>query len=290
MGWKASVNPSTHRLDPLIFHLRDGKVLSFNDPQIDFGYKFEDVEFPAVDGRTLRGWFVPGKEASSIAIIAVHGIGEDRRGFLPRLSVFHDAGYPVLLFDCRNRGASDGDGEGATLGVNESRDVSSAAHYMKRSRGFLQIVAVGVSQGAASAILAAGKDPNINGVIAEAPFGDFNDLIGTAASLYGLPHWLASLTVRMGYWRLNARSTGTPLEAVAYISPRPLLLIHGTSDTIIPFQASQALFARARQPKSLWLVQKSNHGVVFYQHPEEYKRQVTGFLHTYFALDKTAAD
>jgi len=285
-GLKASVDPSTHRLNPKIIHLKNGKVLTLNDPKIDLGYTFEDVEFPAVDGKTLRGWFVPSSEASSVAIIAVHGGADDRRSFLRSLPIFHDAGYPVLLFDCRNYGASDGDGKGASFGVNESRDVSSAAGYLKRSRGFLQTVAVGWSQGAASAILAAKNDPNIDGVIAEAPFGDFNDLIGQAARMYGLPRWLASLTVRMGYWRLNARSTGMPLDAVANISPRPILLIHGTEDKTVPFQASQTLFARAGQPKSLWLAPKSGHDV-FAVYAQEYKQHVIGFLNTFFKLEKT---
>jgi uncharacterized protein len=284
-GLKADVDPSTHRLNSRKITLRNGKVLTITDPKIDLGYTFEDVEFPAVDGKTLRGWFVPGSEASSVAIIAVHGGADDRRGFLRELSIFHDAGYPVLTFDCRNYGASDGDGKGASFGVNESRDVSSAADYLKRSRGFHQTVAVGWSQGAAATILAAGKDPNIDGVIAVASLGDLNDLIGQAARIYGIPHWLASLTVRMGYWRLNVRTTGTPLEAVAHISPRPILLIHGTEDKTIPFQASQMLFARAGQPKSLWLAPKSGHDV-FAVYAQEYKQRVTSFLHTFFPLSK----
>jgi len=287
-GLKSTYDPITHRLDPLKISLGNGKVLTISDPKIDFGYTFEDVEFPAVDGKTLRGWLVPGKEPSSVAIITVHGSGEDRRGgFLRRLPVFHDAGYTVLLFDCRNYGASDGDGKGASFGVNESRDVSSAADYLKRSRGYRRIVAVGFSQGAASAIMAAGKNSNIDGVIAEASYGDLNDFIGNAQRKYGFPHWLASLTVHMGYWRLNARSTGTPLEAVAHISPRPILLIHGTGDKAIPFQASQTLFARAGQPKSLWLAPKAGHGAVFAKHEQEYKQHVLGFLNTFFKLEKT---
>jgi uncharacterized protein len=288
-NWKATINPSTHRLDPKTFHFPNGKIVTLNDPKIDLGYTFEEVEFPAVDGKTLRGWLVPGKVVSSIAIVAVHGMGEDRRDFLGRMPLLHDAGYSVLLFDCRNHGASDGDGEGATLAINESRDVSSAVRYMKRSRGFSHIVAIGISQGAASSILAAGKDPNIDGVIADSPFGNFSDLIGSAAKIYGLPHWLASFTVHMAYWRLNASSTGYPLEAVAHISPRPLLLIHCTGDAIIPFQASQALFARAGRPKSLWLIPNSFHTGAFLNHQEEYKQHVTDFLHTFFRLDKAAS-
>ena len=30
------------------------------DPHTEFGIAFEDVAFPAEDGQTLRGWFVPG--------------------------------------------------------------------------------------------------------------------------------------------------------------------------------------------------------------------------------------
>jgi fermentation-respiration switch protein FrsA (DUF1100 family) len=254
-----------------------------HDPQRDLGLPFEDVEFPAVDGKILRGWFVPGRTDASVALVTVHGIRADRRNYLPQLSMFHGLGYPVLLFDCRNHGGSDGDGGGPTLGVQESRDVSSAVQFLKE-RGFLRIVAIGESQGAASAILAAGHDRNIDGVIASSSFATFADLLNAAGRLYGLPKWLGSLTVNVATWRLNARKVGTPLEAISRISPRPILLIHGIEDGLIAYGASQALFDHAGQPKSLWLVPAADHAGTQRKYPEEYRRRVTGFLQQYFPL------
>jgi len=48
-------------------------------------------------------------------------------------------------------------------------------------------------------------------------------------------------------------------EAVAQISPRRLLLIHGTADTLLPADNSMALFAMAREPKELSLVRDADH-------------------------------
>jgi hypothetical protein len=50
-------NPATHRLRPL-----KGETF-VRDPETDFKFAFEDVEFPAMDGRTLRGWLVPASVA-----------------------------------------------------------------------------------------------------------------------------------------------------------------------------------------------------------------------------------
>jgi alpha-beta hydrolase superfamily lysophospholipase len=281
-------NSSGHHLLPMpraIASLFKGFV---HDPQMDLGLPFEDMEFPAVDGKTLRGWFVPSRMAASVAVVTVHGYGWDRREWLQQLSMFHDLGYPVLLFDCRNHGGSDGDGTGVTLGVQESSDVSSAVQFLKGPRGFLRVVVAGVSQGAASAILAAGHDHKIDGVIAVSPFGSFADLIDAAGLIYRLPKWLCRLTVNMATWRLNASSVGTPLEAIAHISPRPILLIHGTSDHTIPYSASQALFNHAGQPKSLWLARGADHGVVVcWKYPDECRQRVEGYLQGYFPLAPT---
>jgi fermentation-respiration switch protein FrsA (DUF1100 family) len=45
-----------------------------------------------------------------------------------------------------------------------------------------------------------------------------------------------------------------PLNFVDKISPRPVLMINGTKDDIVPVEANKLLHARAKQPKAIvWL-------------------------------------
>jgi fermentation-respiration switch protein FrsA (DUF1100 family) len=47
--------------------------------------------------------------------------------------------------------------------------------------------------------------------------------------------------------------------AVARIAPRALFLIHGRRDEHVPYRHSEALFARAGEPKRLWLLPEATH-------------------------------
>jgi fermentation-respiration switch protein FrsA (DUF1100 family) len=44
-----------------------------------------------------------------------------------------------------------------------------------------------------------------------------------------------------------------PYEAVATISPIPLLVVHGDADPFFPVDHAEALDAAAREPKTLWI-------------------------------------
>jgi pimeloyl-ACP methyl ester carboxylesterase len=46
---------------------------------------------------------------------------------------------------------------------------------------------------------------------------------------------------------------------VAELAPRPLLLIHGAADTVLPDQCSRMLYERAREPKTLKLFEGADH-------------------------------
>jgi alpha-beta hydrolase superfamily lysophospholipase len=59
---------------------------------------------------------------------------------------------------------------------------------------------------------------------------------------------------------LSSQRFGT--STVENLAPRPLLLVHGTADTILPSEASQDIYDRARQPKRLTLIEGAGHGLM----------------------------
>ncbi len=58
---------------------------------------------------------------------------------------------------------------------------------------------------------------------------------------------------------LSSQTRGT--EAVASLSPRPLLLVHGTDDEVLPAACSRDIHAPAREPKELVLYPGCRHGL-----------------------------
>ena len=253
----------------------------YRDPRTDLGLDYETVEFPASDGSTLRGWLVPGAPGATAGVVAVHGAGADRREFLRQVPVFHGSGYPVLLFDCREQGISDGAGRGVSLGFRESEDVTAAVAFAKRVRGLTRVAVIGTSQGAASAILAAAADPSIDAVIAENSFTSIPDLVRDLRGLPDarpVPPWASRVVAAFAVWRMGGLGRPAPIDVVGAIAPRPLLLMHGSEDTAIPYAHSERLRAAAGEPVELWIVPGGRHSSLFNRAPEEWQRRVIGFL------------
>jgi uncharacterized protein len=113
----------------------------------EYGLAYEDVFFPAMDGVTLEGWFIPAD--SDRLLICNHPMPCNRYGypghlepwtdyggfevnFLPEYRILHDAGYNILTYDMRNHGRS-GAGSGGIIGhgVLEYRDVIGSLRYAK---------------------------------------------------------------------------------------------------------------------------------------------------------------
>lgn len=249
-----------------------------SDPHAEFGIDFEDVVIPAEDGTSMRGWYVAGDASNQAALVLVHGAGGDRRDYLRHLPLFHSAGWPTLLFDCRGQGASDGDSRRVSFGAREHRDVSSAVAWLKRERDFRQVVAMGTSQGGASVILAAARDHRIDGVVAENSFARVEDFLWHAAKQ--LPAPLRWLTARIVRWRTFGRHP-EPVDVVATIAPRPILFIHGDRDEIVPPEQSKQLFEKAGEPKQLWIAPGAGHTQVYDVHSEEYANRVLEFLNRF---------
>lgn len=59
---------------------------------------------------------------------------------------------------------------------------------------------------------------------------------------------------------LSSQTNGA-LDAAGELAPKPLLLIHGTADEILPDSCSRRIYERAREPKELILYDGCKHGL-----------------------------
>ncbi|GAB6875506.1 alpha/beta hydrolase [Thermaerobacter litoralis] len=254
------------------------------------GLAFEDVTFSSRDGVRLAGWFLPA--AGGMAprtVIFAHGYGKNRlQDDVPALDVAEalvGAGFNVLMFDFRNSGESGGDR--TTVGQEEVQDLVAAVEWVRRTHGPDQAVGLlGWSMGAVTAILAAGggDGPAVQAVVADAPFSDLRTYLEeNLAHWTGLPEFPFNWLIRTLLPPLVDvhPERVRPVEAVARMAPTPLLLIHGTADTVIGPHHSRylALVAeRSGVPVELWEVEGAGHVKAYATAPEAYRQRVTAFF------------
>jgi alpha-beta hydrolase superfamily lysophospholipase len=237
------------------------------------------VHFPNAAGYRLAGWFVPPPPGGPVVVLS-HGFGTNRFEGLDMVPWLAGAGYGVLLFDFQGHGESEG--PFTTVGLREVDDYLCAVRYLQERLGpQVPLVAVGLSMGAAVAIMAAARCPAIRAVVADSSFATLERAVARSFRLFlGLP---PRLFARPTIW-FAERFTGgrvglvMPIDSVGAIAPRPLFLIQGTEDAIVDPEDCRLLFAAAGEPKRLWRVDGCAHVGVRAAHPEEYRRRVLAFL------------
>lgn len=240
------------------------------------GLAMQAITIETEDGIRLRGWLSPRKGAVATAI-CVHGWGTNHTEMEWRAARLHSAGYSVLLFDFRACGESLG--AMSSAGIRETQDLRAAVDLAAShpSFGGAPIVILADSMGAAVSIVVAAKDHRIRGVFSDAAYASLESATAWGFTTFtGLPPGPFKAGVRWAVETLtSARMQDlSVLAAVAEISPRPIVIAHGTDDQLISPNDSRALYARARQPKDLWLVPGAGHVVAEYLPTEVYDAHV----------------
>ncbi|MFT3889376.1 MAG: alpha/beta hydrolase [Arachnia sp.] len=220
-------------------------ALPYGFSPFEVGVPAEDVSFMAEDGVRLAGWWMDTPDAETV-VLCCHGHRGTKADMLGIGSGLWRAGHSVLLFDFRGNGAS-GDGP-QSLSHFEQRDVRAAVDVIRRRRPEARIAVVGFSMGAAATIMAAAEDHRIGAVVADSSFAAMSDVVSAAYARYRLPGAIVPVADRLNravhrYSFDDVR----PVDRIAAIAPRPMLLLHGTVDQIIPY-GQLALLAEAAGP------------------------------------------
>lgn len=196
-------------------------------------------------------------------------------------------GYAVLRFDFTGLGDSEGDFAETSVTTNVA-DLEQAAHYLAK-RGLGPCALVGHSLGGAAALLAAGHVPQVRAVVTvAAPSGPehvmhlFTDEdIDAALALGRVTVSIAGRDFQIsGEFFEDLQQHCTP-ERIAALE-RPLLVVHGTGDTIVGIEEGEKIFQAAKQPKWFVAIPDGDHLFTRPQSADHAARVVVEFLDLVF--------
>jgi dipeptidyl aminopeptidase/acylaminoacyl peptidase len=241
----------------------------------DIGLAYEDVRITTDDGYTLGGWLIPAARETRSTVVLLHGFSWHRLPWLTGFVPWLQPEYNVLQFDFRGHG--DSDDAPITLGTAEQRDAVAAVRFLE-ARGYGPIALMGVSMGGSVAIMAA-PDLPVVAVVADAPYARVENPIANVMRERRYP--LAGLGSRLIVAAASVRARvrlRQPIERVAGIAPRGLLLIAPLEDRLVSWTQSRELFERAGEPKELMLVPGAGHSEALSVAAETYVRRVLDFL------------
>jgi pimeloyl-ACP methyl ester carboxylesterase len=236
----------------------------------------ENVEFASASGAAIHGWFVPGHSGRG-ALVLMHGVHADRTTLVTRARFLSRAGYSVLLFDFQGHGESPG--KYITFGSLESRDAAAAVDFLQHKLPGEKIGVIGISMGAAAALLADPPLP-VRAMVLESCYPTIYQ--ATEDRMAIRLGWLGRLATPLLTSQLKPRlglalDDLAPLERARKISV-PKFFLAGTADRNTTIAEARELFAAAAEPKSAWWLEGAGHVDLHAFAGPEYEQRVLAFL------------
>jgi len=228
----------------------------------------EEVRLKA-DGLELVGELhIPSRDKVHPALCICHGIpagppDPSDRGYTLLAQRFCHAGFITLIFNFRGTGRSGGNLD--ILGW--SRDLQAALDFLYniKEADKTHFCLLGFSGGAAVSVYTAAHDPRVSSVVTCACPADFRSLPQRETPLNAIQRFREIGAIRdrdfpasIGEWE-RGFETISPINWVDKISPRPLLLVHGDADELIPLEHSHKLYHKAKEPKELSIIPGAKH-------------------------------
>jgi pimeloyl-ACP methyl ester carboxylesterase len=231
-----------------------------------FALAFEDVSLRSADGVPLSGWWV-GTPAAKGTVVMVHGLNRSRIEMVRRVPFVHGEGWNALLIDLRRHGASGG--TATTFGAKEKGDVEAAV-ALARQRAPGPVVLWGVSLGAASAMLAAGEDAQVAGIICDSSYRSLDDTLRHHLRLFrSFRPWLRVVPIwpvadEVLFW-MGRRGGFDPASvdvraAAARLAGRPALFVANSEDVRMPKEIAFELAAAVGPTAEVLVVPSKSHG------------------------------
>jgi pimeloyl-ACP methyl ester carboxylesterase len=243
------------------------------DPKSCCDASFENLRITDGSGVSVDAWFVPGTLPSAVLLIPASGAS--RRAMLPDLKFLHSVGLPVLIVD-----NSDFARGRAAWGWGERGIVRSAAGTL-RKKGYANIAALGVSEGAATALMVQAENLDLfKAIVADSSFASLGAMLRHNPSLASLnPAFLQTVLWELGRVLGNSVNDISPAASASKLGECALLIIQNAKDPLTPdSDGRKILAARANPSSSIYLTPSEGHGDAIYLDPQTYQTTVLDFL------------
>lgn len=205
------------------------------------GLPYEDVYYKTADGIRLNGWFVPAPGSTEI-LIWFHGNAGNIGHRVENIRRMHDAlGVSIFIFDYREYGRS----EGSVSEAGTYEDARASLEFLKSRTGLSsdRILYFGRSLGSAVAVELALESPP-RALILESPMTSIRDMARVV-----LPYLPTGFLIQTEY------------DSISKIGKihRPVFILHGDRDDVVPFEQGRRLFGAANEPKFFYAIPGASH-------------------------------
>ncbi len=180
-------------------------------------------------------------------------------------------GHNLLLIHARAHG--DSEGRSITFGFKEAQDLCDWAKFMHERLGGTPTALVGISMGAATALIASSLPlpSSVRCVIADCPYSSAERMLKREIRKRHLPvpifYPLMRLSARI-FARFDPKSA-SPVDAVKHAG-LPILLIHGDADDFVPVEMSREILASCISECELTEIHDATHAMAYITDSERY--------------------
>lgn len=198
--------------------------------------RVEDVYFETEDGLTLHGWFIPADprsldgDAPAPVVLTPHGNAGNVSHHYPFVDFLPRAGFSVFLFDYRSYGRSD---RGRLRREPLIRDTRAAldALLARDDIDHSRIALFGLSIGGVIGLPVAAEREEIRSVVLMSPFASWKGIAADHSWLLG---------------RALIPSGFDAIDQVRKLGDRPVLIVHGDNDEVVPVEHAGRLEQAAK--------------------------------------------
>jgi uncharacterized protein len=244
--------------------------------------KIQKTEFqiPSTLGYLLSGFYIKGKNKKTI--IFCHGIAWTRMGMIKYMDLFLKEGWNIIAYD--HRGCGNSGGGTPSFGFFEKQDLSQIVEYSKTLFKESKILGLfGESMGAATILQYSKISIGIDFIVAVCPFTNLEKLI--RFHIQHLPRFLQTLVLLfvhkyifiVGGFSIDEVNPGSD----ALETKIPILLAHGTTDTVTPFFMSEEFYKNRKEKAytEFFVGENSGHTPdIYLDHKVEFEKILIGFL------------